>query len=50
VLGLSGRLLPRRLAGLATLLLRESLTWLRLPALLAHLLLALAHTISPPAE
>src|SRR5258708_38042885 len=50
VLGLSGRLGRPLLAGLATLLLRKALTRLRLPALLAHLLLALAHTIFPPAE
>ena len=50
LLGLTGRLGRPLLAGLATtLLLRPLLTWLRLPALLAVLLLALAHSI-PPAE
>jgi len=47
LLGLSGRLGRPLLAGLATtLFLRPLLTWLRLPALLALLLLALAHAIS----
>jgi hypothetical protein len=50
VLGLTGRLRRPLLAGLATtLLLRPLLTWLRLPALIALLLLALAHSI-PPVE
>src|SRR5260370_27088084 len=50
VLGLTGRLRRPLLAGLATtLLLRPLLTWLGLPALIALLLLALAHSI-PPVE